>query len=106
MTAWRSGGRLQLILTGLGWEVRATAFAGNALAEVLRSPTSLLITGLCGLRLIEKLRHRGWPGRVVILTARPELVAVSVLHSLGIAVVLKKPFKLERLRAAMRQEYG
>lgn len=99
---------LEIILTGLGWETRATAFAGNAFAEVLRSPTALLITGLrpsrgCGLRLIAALRQRGWMGRVVILTGRPERVAPSVLRELDIAAVLKKPFKLERLRAPVEE---
>lgn len=102
---------LQVILTGLGWEAKATAFAGNAFVEVLRLPTSLLLTGLrpangCGLRLIKTLRQRGWTGRVVILTARPERIAPAVLHSLDIAAVLKKPFRLERLREVVGQEIG
>lgn len=102
---------LEVILTGLGWKAKATGFAGNAFVEVLRSPTALLITGLrpsrgCGLRLIEMLRQRGWTGRVVVLTTWPERVAPSLIHSLDIAAVLKKPFKLERLRAALEQECG
>lgn len=97
---------LQLLLQGLGFEVRSFAAATPALADPLSAEMDFLIADNRlpdgdGLSALRALRARGWQGRAVLITAFPSVDVSKEAERLGFAAVLEKPLRQQVLLGAL-----
>ncbi|MGN6820632.1 MAG: response regulator [Sphingomonas sp.] len=97
---------LQLLLTGLGYEVLAfsrpkAAMASPAAAGASRLVIDYILPQSDGIETLRILRARGWQGRAVLITAlhSPQLRRFAL--NAGFAAVLAKPFRSEELIRAL-----
>jgi two-component system, OmpR family, response regulator MprA len=98
---------LERTLTAEGYAVAAVADGGTALAHVERSVPDVIVLdvampGLDGLSVTRRLRAKGLPVPILLLTARDALhERVSGLDA-GADDYLVKPFEIEELTARVR----
>ncbi|WP_213979687.1 response regulator [Sphingomonas sp. dw_22] len=97
---------LQLLLQGLGFEVRSFAAATPALADPLSAEMDFLIADNRlpdgdGLSALRTLRARGWQGRAILITAFPSSGVSEAAEQAGFAAVLEKPLRQQVLLGAL-----
>ena len=94
-------------LAAEGYEVAAVADGGAALAHVERSLPDVIVLdvampGLDGLQVTRRLRAKGLPVPILLLTARDALEERVAGLDAGADDYLVKPFELEELTARLR----
>lgn len=102
---------LRAVVEPLGHEVVEAGDAAEALAAVPGARIDLVLAdlnlpGTSGLDFIQCLRHSGWTGPVVVITASERPPDERLQRSLGIVGYLGKPFDLARLREVMTDALG
>ena len=98
---------LERTLTAEGYEVAAVADGGAALAQVERSLPDVIVLdvampGLDGLAVTRRLRSKGLPVPILLLTARDALEERVAGLDAGADDYLVKPFEVEELTARLR----
>jgi two-component system response regulator MprA len=94
-------------LTAEGYAVAAVADGGSALAEVERSLPDVIVLdvampGMDGLSVTRRLRAKGLPVPILLLTARDALQERVAGLDAGADDYLVKPFEVEELTARIR----
>lgn len=89
--------RLQLLLTGQGYQVHAFSRAARALADPLAITASHLVIGYIlpgadGMEALTLLRLHGWKGRAVLITASYSQSLRRAALRAGFAAILPRPF--------------
>src|SRR5690349_23948261 len=84
------------MLSRRGYRVVTVESAAQALDEVGQSSYDLVITdvvmpGMDGLTLTEKLRERDPAQEIILVSARPDMKGSAMALKVGVAVVLTKP---------------
>jgi CheY-like chemotaxis protein len=81
----------------------------NALVRIKETPDhyQILITDhamirMNGLKLVENLKQTAFRGKILVVTGYWTLQLEDSYHSLGVTTILRKPFKIDDLRAAVR----
>ena len=100
-------------LTSQGWDVRATAFAAEALslARRQRFDFSLMdfhLPGMTGLQLFQQLAaqgHRAAPGPLptILMSGLATADETAAAHHAGFFAFLRKPLELEDLRDSLER---
>jgi two-component system response regulator MprA len=98
---------LERTLTAEGYAVAAVADGGSALASVERSLPDVIVLdvampGLDGLAVTRRLRAKGLPVPILLLTARDALQERVAGLDAGADDYLVKPFEVEELTARIR----
>jgi two-component system, OmpR family, response regulator MprA len=98
---------LERTLTAEGYDVSAVADGGSALAQVERSLPDVIVLdvampGLDGLAVTRRLRAKGLPVPILLLTARDALHERVQGLDAGADDYLVKPFEVEELTARIR----
>jgi two-component system response regulator MprA len=98
---------LERTLSAEGYAVAAVADGGSALAEVERSVPDVIVLdvampGLDGLSVTRRLRAKGLPVPILLLTARDALHERVAGLDAGADDYLVKPFEVEELTARVR----
>ena len=98
---------LERTLAAEGYAVAAVADGGAALAQVERSLPDLIVLdvampGLDGLAVTRRLRAKGLPVPILLLTARDALAERVAGLDAGADDYLVKPFEVEELTARVR----
>ena len=98
---------LERTLTAEGYDVAAVADGGAALAQVERSLPDVIVLdvampGLDGLAVTRRLRAKGLPVPILLLTARDALEERVAGLDAGADDYLVKPFEVEELTARLR----
>jgi two-component system response regulator MprA len=98
---------LQRTLAAEGYEVAAVADGGAALAQVERSLPDLIVLdvampGMDGLAVTRRLRAKGLPVPILLLTARDALAERVAGLDAGADDYLVKPFEVDELTARVR----
>ncbi len=88
---------MQLLLQGRGFDVRAYAAADPMLLDAGIAGASCLVTDYClegrdGIGLLETLRHRGWSGPAILVTAYSTRALRDRAEDAGFTLFLEKPF--------------
>jgi two-component system, OmpR family, response regulator MprA len=94
-------------LTAEGYAVAAVADGGAALAEIERSVPDVVVLdvampGMDGLAVTRRVRAKGLPVPILLLTARDALQARVAGLDAGADDYLVKPFEVEELTARIR----
>jgi two-component system, OmpR family, response regulator MprA len=94
-------------LTAEGYAVAAVGDGGSALAEVERSVPDVIVLdvampGMDGLAVTRRLRAKGLPVPILLLTARDALQERVAGLDAGADDYLVKPFEIEELTARIR----
>ncbi len=85
------------LLDCVAWVMQARDdLADGVLLSDIRMP------GMGGFEALERLRHVGWPGRIVVITAFGDDETHTRAYQLGATLVIDKPFELDDLCRAMR----
>ena len=100
-------------MTSQGWDVRATAYAAEALslARRQRFDFSLMdfhLPGMTGLQLFQQLArqgHRAAPGPLptILMSGLATAEETAAAHHAGFFAFLRKPLELEHLRLSLEQ---
>jgi two-component system, OmpR family, response regulator MprA len=98
---------LERTLSAEGYEVAAVADGGSALARVERSVPDVIVLdvampGMDGLSVTRRLRAKGLPVPILLLTARDALQERVAGLDAGADDYLVKPFEVEELTARIR----
>src|SRR6195256_992725 len=98
---------LERTLSAEGYEVAAVADGGAALAQVERSLPDLIVLdvampGIDGLSVTRRLRAKGLPVPILLLTARDALAERVAGLDAGADDYLVKPFEVDELTARVR----
>jgi two-component system, OmpR family, response regulator MprA len=98
---------LERTLAAEGYEVAAVADGGAALARIERSLPDVIVLdvampGLDGLQVTRRLRAKGLPVPILLLTARDALEERVAGLDAGADDYLVKPFEVEELTARLR----
>jgi two-component system response regulator MprA len=98
---------LERTLVAEGYDVAAVADGGAALAQVERSLPDLIVLdvampGMDGLAVMRRLRAKGLPVPILLLTARDALAERVAGLDAGADDYLVKPFEVEELTARVR----
>jgi two-component system response regulator MprA len=98
---------LERSLSAEGYDVRAVADGGLALAQVERSLPDVIVLdiampGLDGLAVTRRLRSKGLPVPILLLTARDAVAERVAGLDAGADDYLVKPFELDELTARIR----
>jgi two-component system, OmpR family, response regulator MprA len=98
---------LERTLTAEGYDVAAVADGGSALAQVERSVPDVIVLdvampGMDGLSVTRRLRAKGLPVPILLLTARDALRERVAGLDAGADDYLVKPFEVEELTARIR----
>jgi two-component system, OmpR family, response regulator MprA len=98
---------LERTLTAEGYDVAAVADGGSALARVERSVPDVIVLdvampGMDGLSVTRRLRAKGLPVPILLLTARDALQERVAGLDAGADDYLVKPFEVEELTARIR----
>jgi two-component system, OmpR family, KDP operon response regulator KdpE len=98
---------LRLTLSRHDFDVEAAASGGEALATAVRWRPDVVVLDLGlpdvdGVDVIQQLRERGNPLRIVVLSARGDERAKVAALDLGADDYLTKPFSMEELLARIR----
>jgi two-component system response regulator MprA len=98
---------LERTLSAEGYEVAAVADGGSALASVERSMPDVIVLdvampGMDGLSVTRRLRAKGLPVPILLLTARDALQERVAGLDAGADDYLVKPFEVEELTARVR----
>jgi DNA-binding NtrC family response regulator len=93
-------------MTSQGWDVRATAFAAEALvlARRQRFDFSLMdfhLPGMTGLQLFRQVALRPLP--TILMSGLATADETAAAHHAGFFAFLRKPLELERLRMSLEQ---
>jgi len=97
---------LQLLLQGLGFDVRSFASARPALLDFASTEAEYLVIDYMladfdGIAFLRQLRDRGWQGIAVLITAFSSSGVREVAREAGFAEILDKPFRDNALVAAL-----
>ncbi|MEA2435454.1 MAG: two-component system, OmpR family, response regulator MprA, partial [Thermoleophilaceae bacterium] len=98
---------LERTLVAEGYDVAAVADGGAALAQVERSLPDLIVLdvgmpGMDGLAVTRRLRAKGLPVPILLLTARDALAERVAGLDAGADDYLVKPFEVDELTARVR----
>lgn len=99
---------LALVLCGPHCQVFSATDGEDGLAKVATSsePYDIIITDhkmprMTGLEMVRKLRARNYSGKIVILSAFLNEATVEEYRTLGVDLMLDKPFDMDELRRAI-----
>ena len=97
---------LQLLLEWNGFEVRAHARMGSAIALETLGDMHLLVSDYFledgdGIALLQSLRGAGWRGRAVLITGEPTPQLIDRALAAGFHAVLRKPLARHELVDAL-----
>lgn len=99
------------LLTNLGYRCRDSASGADALIAVERDPPDLIVLdavmpGMNGLEVLRRLRTAGSTMPVLLCSGYGEGGDIQAMHRLGLAGVLRKPFRYDELRRACARALG
>jgi len=97
---------LQLLLHWRGYDVRSYANSSSLLAYGGLDESDLLLADYrlpdgTGIEVLDALRHRGWSGRAVLITAFSSPGVAAAAYESGFCAVLEKPLRQQQLMAAL-----
>ena len=97
---------LQLLLRSRGFDVRAYASPGFALADKENRTavcliSDLVLPGVDGIMLLADLRLEGWSGAAILISGYLDSDRVNQAASAGFDAVLEKPVRDSRLVSTM-----
>jgi FixJ family two-component response regulator len=97
---------LQLLLRSRGFDVRAYAAPGFALADrenrtAMCLISDLVLPGLDGTKLLADLRAEGWQGVAILISGYLDAGRMDQAASVGFDAVLEKPVRDSRLVSTM-----
>lgn len=95
------------ILRAEGYEVLTATSGEQALALAAEAqPAAILLDvvmpGMDGIATLAELRRRGHTGQVIMMTAQGTFQTAREAMSLGVFEYLTKPFRLDHLKAVLR----
>src|SRR5690606_20754510 len=99
------------LLANLGYRCRDSASGADALAEVERQAPDLIVLdavmpGMNGLEVLRRLRAAGSTVPGLLCSGYGEGGDIQAMHRLGLAGVLRKPFRYDELRRACARALG
>ena len=85
------------LLEWKGYRVRTYMSAEQALEDILFGDidvvvTNVLLPGITGLELVEKMRNAGCKAPVLLMSMRPDKDVMNLAKELGVVEFLRKPF--------------
>jgi CheY-like chemotaxis protein len=99
---------LAIILGGPAAKVVNAADGWTALMKIgaAAQPFDVLITDhnmsrMNGLELVRRLRQRGFPGKIIVLSGHLTKENIQAYEELNVDMMLAKPFDIEELQLAM-----
>lgn len=97
---------LQLLLRSRGFDVRAYASPGFALADkdnrtAVCLISDLVLPGLDGIMLLADLRSEGWAGAAILISGYLDADRMDKATNAGFGAVLEKPVRDSRLVSTM-----
>ncbi len=93
------------------YQISLFSNAEEALGKVKNGSIDLIISdlklpGMSGLEMIETLRKFGYEGKVILISAYPDLLNSQVIEKLGVDYLFVKPLDLNKLNVAIKLLLG
>lgn len=92
-----------------GFKIVGQAQTGQAALELLRvyqpklAILDIYLPDINGVQLLKEIRHSGLPTDVIMVTAAQDVETVQKMLRFGVIDYIVKPFKFERLKAALEK---